>query len=520
MGAGKSAASKPHVQVGRHVAVPPTSGRKSTAQEKHMSSLRSRITGAQQASANHGHPLHTVAHLAGEGPPAALHTAARAVTAAHEAFESWSAMPPAERSAILLQAAQLLIMRTGQIVGTMAAEVRASGQWSTFNAKLAAQILIDASAAVTQPSGLVLPTRTFGACSMQVRVPLGVIAAITPPYAPLLLGARAVALPVALGNTVVLKPSQDATLSGGVLLRQVLADAGLPDGVLGVVTHDRDGDADVVSALIADPRVRAVNFTGSTAEGRKVAVETARQLKPAVLELGGKNSLLILGDANVDYAVDAALVSSFLNAGQGCWSTERIIIDRTLADDFLSRFASRVAALPHGGPTWPAAATGTVIDSRAAHRVSALVADALAKGATAVTGTGAIHADDTSLAPVVLTGVTPSMDIWTQEVSGPVVAVHTVDSAQEAVALAATPPHGLTAGIITADWAGGLSIARRLPASAVHVNNRSVPAELTAPFGSISDSGLGRFTDRGAIDCFTDTRWVTAGVEGRPEYPL
>ncbi|MCF3134695.1 aldehyde dehydrogenase family protein [Streptomyces olivochromogenes] len=472
-----------------------------------MSSLRSRITGGQQAPANP------------DGPAAAHHTAVRAVSTAHQAFESWSTRPPAERSAILLQAAQLLIMRTGQVVDTMAAELRAAGQWSMFNARTAAQILIDASAAVAQPNGQVLPTPTFGAVSLQIRVPLGVIAAITPPYAPLVLGARAIALPLAMGNAVVLKPGQETPLSGGVLLREVLTEAGLPEGVLGVVAPDRDDDTDVISALVTDPRVRAVHFTGSTSAGRKVAVEAARHLKPSVLELGGKNSLLVPGDANLDYAVDAALVSSFLNAGHGCWSTERIIIDRTVADDFLSRFADKVTALPLGGPTWPAEATGTMADSRTAQRVAALIADALGKGATAVTGTGTVQADGISMAPVVLTDVTPHMDIWTQEVSGPVVAVHTVDNAQEAVALAATPPHGLTAGIITDDWAVGLSIAQRLAASAVHVNNRGVPAELAAPFGSITDSGLGRFADR-AIDCFTETRWVTAGVEGRPEFPL
>ncbi|MFJ9818480.1 aldehyde dehydrogenase family protein [Streptomyces sp. NPDC101151] len=481
-----------------------------------MSSLRSRMTGGQQATADHGR----FEHHTGDGPPAAHGAATRAVTAAHEAFGSWAALSPAERGSVFLQAAHLLMVRTGQIVQTMAAEAGSAGPWSAFNAKLAAQILIDAAAATALPTGQVLPAPTHGACSLHVRMPLGVVAAITPRHAPLLLGARAVALPLALGNTVVLKPSEDAPLSGGLLIHEVLTEAGLPDGVLGIVTHAPADAAGVVHSLIADPRVRAVTFTGSTAVGREVAVAAARHLKPAVLELGGKNSLLVLGDADIHYAALAAVVGSFLDAGQGCFSTERVFVDRSLADDFLARVAERVTAAAGEGPTWPAGVSGAMADSRAARRVSRLVADALAKGATAVTGTGAIEADGSSLAPVVLTDVTPDMDVWWEEIAGPVMVVHRVDSVEEAVALAGTPPFGLTAGVITGDWAAGLDIARRLPASAVHVNNRAVADEVRAPLGHVADSGYGRHASHAGVEYFTEARWITAGVAGRPEFPL
>ncbi|GHI03481.1 hypothetical protein AQI88_00310 [Streptomyces cellostaticus] len=483
-----------------------------------MSSLRGRITGGQQAPADRGH----VAHFAGDGPPPAWQAAVDAVTAAHEAFPSWSASAPSERSAVLMHAAHLLMLRTGRIVQTMAAETGAAGPWAAFNAKLAAQFLLDAAAAAVRPGGQVMPASSEGSCSLQVRVPLGVIAALTPRHAPLLMAARAVALPLALGNAVVLKPSEAAPVAGGMLLREVLIEAGLPDGVLTVVSHDADDAEDAAElgrALVADRRVRAVTFTGSATAGRQVAVAAARHLKPALIEAGGKNSLLVLDDADVEYAANAAVVSSFLNAGQGGLSTERIFVDRTLADDFLARLAEKVTRPDRTGPTWPAEVTGAMSDPRAARRVAALVADALAKGATAVTGTGRLDEDTACLAPVVLTDVTADMDIWSQEVAGPVVTVHVVDGTDEAVALAGTPPCGPTAGVITRDWAAGLDVARRLPARAVHVNNRAADP-VQAPFGHLTDSGYGPQAGLIGIEYFTETRWITAGVLGRPDFPL
>lgn len=487
-----------------------------------MTDMPSLISHGQPPAAR-GPAPYASGHPAGDGhagSAAGRREVARAVAAADHAFAAWSAVPPPERSALFLQAAQILVRRTSQIVDTMASEVGTTGTWSSFNAKLAAQMLIEAAAAVTRPTGQVLPAQTPGAHSMHVRLPLGVVAAIAPWNAPLILAARTVALPLALGNTVVLKASEEAPLSGGFLLHDALKEAGLPDGVLNVVTHARGDAADLVSALVADPRVRAVNFTGSAAVGRIVAMEAARHLKPSVLDLGGKNSLLVMEDADVDYAVGAAVFGAFMNAGQSCLSTDRIVVQRPLAEEFVAKLSERVTALPHSGPSWPADTGGPLVHSRAAERVSALVADALAKGATAVAGTGTVEAPGTLVAPVVLTDVTPDMDIWSAEIFGPVVVVHVADNADDAVALANEPPCGLTAGVITSDWAAGLGIAHRLRAGAVHVNNQGVADQPKAPFGGVRDSGYGRFGGRAGIEAFTETRWITLGAEGRPAFPL
>jgi acyl-CoA reductase-like NAD-dependent aldehyde dehydrogenase len=353
-----------------------------------------------------------------------------------------------------------------------------------------------------------------------VRVPLGVIAAISPWNAPVILGVRAVALPLAMGNTVVMKPSEDAPIACGLLIADVLREAGLPAGVLNVVTNDRADAAEVVEALIADPRVRLVNFTGSTEVGRAIGVHAAQHLKPAVLELGGKNPLVVLADADLDHAVDAAVFGSFMNAGQICMCVDRVIVDRRVADRFLPAFAARVEALAYGDPSDPATAVGPVVNSRAAERVSALVADAVAKGATLVAGTGAVEAPGTLIKPVVLTDVTPDMKIYYDEIFGPATVVHVVDGADEAVELANDTPYGLTGGVITQDLAAGIDVARRLRTGIVHVNDQTIADEPQAPFGGVKSSGYGRFGGQPGADAFTDTRWVTVQAAGRAHYPI
>ncbi|MFD5015918.1 aldehyde dehydrogenase family protein [Streptomyces chartreusis] len=444
----------------------------------------------------------------------------RAVDAADAAFEAWAATKPAERRRILLRAAQLMSERVEEVVRLMAEEVGGVAPWAGFNARLAADILLEAAAEVTRPTGQTLATNAEGVHSAQVRVPKGVIAAISPWNAPVILGVRAVAMPIAMGNTVVMKPSEDAPIACGLLISDVLHEAGLPAGVLNVVTNDRADAAEVVSALIADPRVRMVNFTGSTEVGRAIGVQAARHLKPAVLELGGKNALLVLQDADVDYAVDAAVFGSFMNAGQICMCVDRVIVHRTLADEFTAKFAARVRALPCGDPGDAGTAVGPVVSADAARRVAALIEDAVAKGAEPVAGTGEIEGRGTLIRPVVLTGVTREMKVYYDEIFGPATVVHVVDSTDEAVALANDTPYGLTAGVITEDLAAGLAVAGRLRTGIVHVNDQSIADEPQAPFGGVKSSGYGRFGGQAGAEAFTDTRWVTAQAVGHAHYPI
>jgi acyl-CoA reductase-like NAD-dependent aldehyde dehydrogenase len=435
----------------------------------------------------------------------------RAVDAAHAAFPAWAATKPAQRRRIFLKAGDILENRAAEAAKLMAEEVGEVSVFANFNVTLAANILREAAAAVSQPQGEVLATDTDGQLSLALREPLGVVAAFSPWNAPLILGMRAFAVPIAVGNTVVLKPSEEAPIACGLFLADVMHEAGLPAGVLNVVTNAPADAAEVARTLIADKRVRNVNFTGSTNVGRIIGGIAAEHIKPAVLELGGKNALLVLDDADVDYAVNAATFGSFNNAGQICLSTDRILVHRSIVSEFTDKFAAKVASLLHGDPTDPATIVGPLVNARAAQRVAKLVDEAVAAGATV--WTGGVAPEGASYQPTVLSDVTPNMRIFDEEIFGAAVTVITVDDDEQAIAVANDTEYGLTAGVVTEDAGRGLAIARRLRTGIVHVNDQTVDDEPQAPFGGVKSSGYGKFGGRWGVDAFTETRWVT--VAGR-----
>jgi len=445
----------------------------------------------------------------------------RAADAAEAAFPSWSKMGAFERREIFLRAADVMAKRSEEAIVALARETGASRLFSEFNVAFCIQVLREAAAAITRPMGELLPTSIPGAYSMAQRIPFGVVGAISPWNAPLVLGMRSIAIPLAVGNTVVMKPSEDAPITCGLLLADVLAEAGLPAGVLNVVTNDPADAGDVVAALIADPRVRMVNFTGSTNVGRIIGVQAAQHLKPAVLELGGKNPLLILKDADPDLAVDAAVFGAFMNSGQLCMSTDRIIIHNSLVDAFISRYVERVKALPVGDPADPATIVGPLINTRGAQRVSNLVKDAAAKGATLLTGDGAIQGPNgTLIKPVVLTDVTADMDIYGSEIFGPATVIHPVDSTDAAIDMANNTEYGLTGGVISRDVNAALEAATRVRSGIIHINDQGIADEPMAPFGGVKNSGYGKFGGTAGIESFTEQRWVTIQHSGRPTYPF
>jgi vanillin dehydrogenase len=458
-----------------------------------------------------GQPYATVAAAGAEDVTAAVDAAAAAST-------EWMAMPPTARRKIFLKAADLFEERMDEGVALMASEVGGVAGWAGFNVVLAANILREAAGAITQAKGEVLASDSPGAYSLAVRQPFGVVAAISPWNAPFILGMRAIAIPLAVGNTVVMKPSEDAPLSCGLFLADALVEAGLPDGVLNVVTNAPEDAADVVGTLIADRRVRCVNFTGSTAVGRKIGVQAAENLKPAVLELGGKNSLVVLKDADIDYAVSAATFGAYMNAGQICMSIDRVIVDASVAEEFTDRFAEKVAGLPTGDPTDPGTVVGPAVNERSAQRQYALIEDAVSKGATVRAGGQSLP--NAVVPATLLTGTTPEMTLYNDEIFGAVTTVLEVDGADEAVALANQTNYGLTAGVISENLHEGIEVARRLRTGIVHVNDQTVADEPQAPFGGVQDSGYGKFGGQAGIDSFSELRWVTVQQHGHAQYPF
>jgi acyl-CoA reductase-like NAD-dependent aldehyde dehydrogenase len=443
-----------------------------------------------------------------------------AVDAAAKACTEWSEMAPYQRRKIFLKAADIMEAKTEEAVSTMATEVGGARPWAAFNVELCVEILREAAAAVTQPRGQVLQTQMPGVSSYAKRVPYGVIAAISPWNAPFILGIRAIAIPLAVGNTVVMKPSEDAPISCGLLLADVLKEAGLPDGVLNVITNDPKDAGNIVSTLIADPRVRLINFTGSTHVGKIIGIEAAKHLKPAILELGGKNALVILKDADIEYAVKTAVFGAYMNSGQICMSTDRVIVHRDIADKFTAAFTEAVKGLTSGDPANPATFVGPLVNKKSAQRVSALLKDAIAKGAKVLAGTGEIEGDEqTLIRPVLLTDVTEDMEIFYGEIFGPATVIHVVDNNDEAVELANDTDYGLTGGVISENLTEALDVANRMETGIVHVNDQGIADEPMAPFGGIKNTGYGRFGGDNGVDAFSVTRWITVQEKGRqPQY--
>jgi acyl-CoA reductase-like NAD-dependent aldehyde dehydrogenase len=442
--------------------------------------------------------------------------ARRAVAAAAAAFEPWSATPPGERREKLLGAATLLRERGLDVAATMAQEVGATFGWAMFNVDLASRMLGEAAAQAAAPTGEVIPSDVPGALAMAVRRPAGVVAGIAPWNAPVILSTRAVAAPLAYGNTVVLKASEACPRTHAAVIA-ALMDAGLAPGAINLVTHAPEAGPDVVDELIAQPAVRRIAFTGSTAVGRIVAEKAARQLKRVLLELGGKAPLVVLADADLDAAAAAASFGAFLNSGQICMSTERIVADRAVAGELSRRLADRATALRVGDPREQDTQIGPLVDARAHERVMGLIEDAAGRGAEVLAGGRSLGAN--CVAPTVLHRVTPDMRAYGEESFGPIVTVVEVEGPDEAVRVANDTRYGLAAAVFGRDVDAAMDVARRLETGICHVNGATVHDEPQMPFGGVKDSGWGRFGGRAALEEFTELRWLTVSQAPR-HYPL
>lgn len=472
-----------------------------------------RRSAASGATFERRNPLDdSVATVAPAATPA---DAIAAVDAAAQAFAGWSQTGPGQRRALLLKAAQALEARTDAFVQAMARETGASAMWAGFNVHLAAGILVEAAALTTQIGGEVIPSDVPGSLAMGVRQAAGVVIGIAPWNAPVILGVRAIATPLACGNTVVLKGSELCPQTHALIV-EALNEAALPPGVLNFITNAPADAGAVVEAMVAHPAVRRVNFTGSTKVGRIIAQTCAKYLKPVVLELGGKAPLVVLDDADIDAAVNAAAFGAFANSGQICMSTERIVVDAAVADEFVAKFAAKAQRLPLGDPREGPVVLGSVVDGSTVTRCNALIDDALAKGATLVCGG---RADSTLMPATVLDHVTREMQIYREESFGPVKAVVRVRGVEEAVATANDNEFGLSSAVFGRDVARAWNVARRIEAGICHVNGPTVHDEAQMPFGGVKASGYGRFGGKAGVEAFTELRWITVQTTPR-HYPF
>ncbi len=428
-----------------------------------------------------------------------------AVKAAAKAFPAWSSMGPGLRRKILNDCADALEARTADFITLGQEETGGTAPWYGFNVMLAAGMLREAASMTTQIKGEIIPSNKPGTLSMGYRQPVGVLVGMAPWNAPIILGVRCFAMPLACGNTLVMKASEKCP---GLhrLIGDCMVEGGLPKGVLNIITHSAKAAPDVVNALIDHPLTRRINFTGSTRVGRIIAERAAKHLKPCLLELGGKAPCIVLEDADIDAAVKGAAFGAFMNQGQICMSTEKIIVVEEIADAFCAAFVEKAESLKTGNPD-EQVHLASVVDRDTIDHVAKLIDDATSKGAQVLAGGS--PKKGTIMPATIVADVTPKMDIYAAESFGPITTIIRARDEDHAVDIANDTEYGLSSAVFTQNIQRGLEIAKRLQTGIAHINGPTVGDEAQMPFGGTKASGYGRFGGTAAIDEFTELRWIT-----------
>ncbi|MGW0775260.1 aldehyde dehydrogenase family protein [Streptomyces sp. NPDC002835] len=436
-----------------------------------------------------------------------------AYRAAERAQREWAETNPYARRTVFERALRIIEDREEEISEAIVAELGGTRLKAGFELHLAKEFLREAVNLALRPEGRILPSPIDGKENRVYRVPVGVVGVISPFNFPFLLSIKSVAPALALGNAVVLKPHQNTPICGGSLVAKVFEDAGLPAGLLNVVITDI---AEIGDALIAHPIPKAISFTGSDKVGRHVATVCAANFKQAILELGGNSALIVLDDADVDYAVDAAVFSRYVHQGQVCMAANRILVDRSVEKEFTEKFVAKVRTLRVGDPADPATHIGPLINSSQADAVTSVVDQTVAAGATAL-----LHgtAEGNLVSPTVLTGLPADSPVLSQEIFGPVALIIPFDGEDEAVRIANDSPYGLSGAVHTGDVERGVRLAKRVDTGMMHINDGTVHDEPIVPFGGEKRSGIGRLNGDSTLDAFTTQKWISV-QHGRSRFPF
>jgi acyl-CoA reductase-like NAD-dependent aldehyde dehydrogenase len=438
-----------------------------------------------------------------------------AVEAAAAAFPAWAATTPAERAKLLFKAAEIVKRRRAEIAEVLALETGSTISFATFQQDLVAATIEQAAGWVYLPKGEVLATNVPGLHSIGVRRPLGVVACFTPWNGANVLSWRAMLSPVVAGNTVVIKPSELAPISAGLMLAEIVEEAGFPKGVVNVVTHAPGAAPGIADVFFESDDVRVINLIGGVKTARMLAERAGKTLKRTTMELGGYNPMIILDDVDMDYAVRSATFGSFFHQGQICLNTRRIIVQRKIADEFIEKFAARTKTLPSGDPRDHKTIIGPLITAAAVKLCDDRVKEAVAKGAKLHVGgvfEGQIYH------PTILSNVPLDVAVANEETFGPVVVVEVVDTPEEAVEAANRTLYGLTSSILAGDTYKAFELAPKILAGIVNVNSPTVNDEIHAPMGGVRDSGWGR-TGPDSLKEFQDVIWINSH-SGQRQYPF
>lgn len=443
---------------------------------------------------------------------ATMEDAVNAVDVADKAFAKWKTAKPALRELILLKAADIIEEHANELRDILINESGSTFIKASFEVHETSDFLRAMAGEARRVTGTTFQSNYEGVMSYSIRQPLGVVAAISPFNFPLLLSTRKIGWALAAGNCVVLKPS-DYTPLIALKLGEILFNAGLPPGVLNIVT----GRGSVIGdSLIDHPRVRFVSFTGSSEVGKRVGIRCAAGNKKYALEMGGKNPVIILNDADINYAVNVAAFSNFMHQGQICMTGSRVIVEARIYDEFCEKFAGKVSQLKVGNPHDQDTIVGPLIDPSQSEFIKSLLEKAVSQGARILTG-GAY--EGTYFQPTVLVDVTPEMEIFKTECFGPAASVSKANDYKHAVDLANDNDYGLSSAVITNDLQKAIIISENIQAGMVHINGPSVRDEGVIPFGGVKDSGLGREGGHYSIEELTELKWVTI-QKGQQKFPF
>ncbi|MCX4724819.1 aldehyde dehydrogenase family protein [Streptomyces sp. NBC_00963] len=437
----------------------------------------------------------------------------QAYRAAERAQQTWAETNPYTRRTVFERTLRIIEEREDEIADAIVTELGGTRLKAAFELHLTKEFLREAVQLALRPEGRILASPVDGKENRVYRVPVGVVGVISPFNFPFLLSMKSVAPALALGNAVVLKPHQNTPVCGGTLVAKVFEEAGLPAGLLNVVVTDI---AEIGDALLTHPVPKVISFTGSDKVGQHVATVCAAHFKHAILELGGNSALIVLDDADIDYAVDAAVFSRYVHQGQVCMAANRILLDRSVEQEFTEKFVAKVRTLRTGDPADPATHIGPLINASQAEAVTSVVEQAVAAGATALVQG---RADGSLVSPSVLTGLAPDSPALQQEIFGPVALLVPFDGEDEAVRIANDTPYGLSGAVHTGDVERGVRLARRVRTGMIHINDGTVHDEPIVPFGGEKRSGLGRLNGESMVDVFTTQQWISI-QHGRSRFPF
>ncbi|MCB5166017.1 aldehyde dehydrogenase family protein [Streptomyces bambusae] len=436
-----------------------------------------------------------------------------AYRAAARAQRVWAETSPYTRRSILENVLRLTAEREAEIVEAMIDELGGTRTKAVYEIQLAQEFLREAIQLAVRPEGRILPSPVAGKENRVQRLPVGVVSVISPFNFPFLVTLKSVAPALALGNAVVIKPNQNAPVVGGGVIAKLFEDAGLPAGLLNVLVTDI---AEIGDALLTHPVPKVISFAGSDRVGRHVGAVAARHFKRTVLELSGNSALVVLDDADLDYAVDAAVFSRFVYQGQVCMAANRILVDRSIADEFTAKFTAKVKGLKTGDPREADTQIGPLINSFQADALTALVDRAIEDGATVlVRGT----TRGNLVEPTVLTGIAEDSPLLGQEIFGPVALLVPFDGEEDGVRLANATPYGLSGAVHTRDVERGIRFAQRIETGMIHVNDSTIGDEPLAAFGGEKASGLGRLNGSATVEAFTTQKWISV-QHGRTAFPF